>query len=82
MTKVAYLLEEHGYLNPPDEWVSVHFNGPGDLMWVSGQDGYQIFEMTPNRDEPIEVSNEPSVSVRVQDRLQNRISIKCRLKAR
>jgi len=77
VTKTAWLMTEHGYLNS-DEYVIVGYNNGGDLMSLSAKEGYKIVDSQSSTGN--EILSEPSDKfkrIRLEDKMRNEFTIFC-----
>lgn len=77
LTKDAFYLEERGYLNPPENYVSTLFNSPGDLMWVSCKGGYTVESANSPTNNQFTIDSINGVGVTIEDKLKNSIIVIC-----
>ncbi len=77
LTKDAFYLEERGYLNPPENYVSTLFNSPGDFMWVSCKGGYTVESANSPTNNQFTIDAINGVGVTIEDKLKNSIIIIC-----
>jgi hypothetical protein len=77
LTKDAFYLEERGYLNPPENYMNISFNTPGDLMWVSCKGGYNIESANSPTNNQYTIDPINGVGVTIEDKLKNSITVIC-----
>lgn len=77
LTKEAFYLEERGYLNPPENYMSILFNSPGDLMWVQCKGGYYIESANSPTDNKFNIDKFNGVGVYIEYKLKNSITVVC-----
>jgi hypothetical protein len=79
-TKTAWLLAEHGYLDA-ERYVTHYFNGAGDVMWVSGPEGFRIVSATsPTGNDVFRMSGESAdlpYGLLITEQVRNIIVITC-----
>lgn len=73
----AYYLDEHGYLENPEEWISVSINTAGDMMWVDCSDGYRISKCLANGAEVKEIDEILGCYAPIKDQMKNNVEIEC-----
>lgn len=78
VTKTAFYLEEHGYLNPPENYISILFNSPSDLMWVSCKGGYSVESANSSTNNHITIDPISGAGVSIEDKIKNVVTIICR----
>ncbi|OFV98592.1 MAG: hypothetical protein A3H28_05960 [Acidobacteria bacterium RIFCSPLOWO2_02_FULL_61_28] len=83
VTKTAWLVTEHGYLDP-EEHITHSFNGGGDIMWVHCPADFRIVGATsPTGNEVfplMEGDPETPYGILLKDQVQNTILIRCEWK--
>lgn len=72
----AYLLTEHGYIKPAEDWVDVAFNGPADIMYVDCKDGYVITSCEVNG-KISNINNDFGCFSALENKMQNAVNIEC-----
>jgi hypothetical protein len=78
VTKTAFYLEEHGYLNPPENYINILFNSPSDLMWVSCKSGYSVESANSSTNNRITIDPISGAGVSIEDKIKNVATIVCR----
>ena len=78
VTKTAFYLEEHGYLNPPENYISILFNSPSDLMWVSCKSGYSVESANSSTNNHITIDSVSGAGISIEDKIKNVATIICR----
>jgi hypothetical protein len=77
----AYLLDEHGYLNPSEEWVPYFFNTPADILTAECIDGYNLILCESNTNNEVWTDDDLEwCRMIIEDKLQNRMNIECHFK--
>lgn len=83
VTKIAYLLDEHGYL-PANDYVTHYFNGPADIMWVNCPDGFRIVSASSSTGNDVfpmvEGDEDTAYGILLLNQLQNTIEVQCEVK--
>jgi TIR domain len=83
VTKIAYLLDEHGYL-PANDYVTHYFNGPADIMWVNCPDGFRIASASSSTGNDVfpmvEGDEDTAYGILLLNQLQNTIEFRCEAK--
>jgi hypothetical protein len=73
----AHLVTEHGYLTPPEDWISVGFNNSGNLIHVNCKKGYITTSCNVNdKDISVEETTGSCVAV-IEERIKNKVVIAC-----
>lgn len=72
----AHLLTEHGYLSPPEDWISVSFNNSGDLMHVNCKSGYVATSCKVN-DADVSIEETSVCVATIEERIKNKVVIDC-----
>lgn len=73
--KTASYIGEHGYLNPPGQWITTSFNSPADVMWVKCREEYLISAC--KSDNEIIYTNKNTCGLILETKLQNKINFEC-----
>jgi len=83
VTKTAWLITEHGYINA-NEYVTHYFNGAGDVMWASCPPEFRIVGATSPTGNVVfamvEGDKDTPYGLRIKDQMQNSIAITCERK--
>jgi hypothetical protein len=75
--RTAYLITEHGYLKPPEDWVVSSFNGPADIMDVDCRNGYTIISCNVN-DRVTKIDAMFGCrAIPLENKMQNKVTIEC-----
>jgi|GEM_PF-791894 len=78
VTKTAWLLTEHAYLDA-GEYAHVGFNGPADVMGLSPKEGFRITKCySPSGNKVLQEPGYPSGGrIIIEDKLKNEVIIEC-----
>lgn len=74
----AQYVDIHGYLLPAEDWATVSFNTPKDIMTLMCRDGYDVSSCssgTQNSD--VFINDVVGCRMIVENKMQNRIDIEC-----
>lgn len=71
----AHLLGEHGYLAPPEDWITVFFNTPVDLLTVGCKTGYKVSSCAAN--EGSFIDDQLGCRTTLGDQIKNTVSVTC-----
>lgn len=75
--KTVNNLEEDGYLNPPEDWITVSFNRPADIMDVDCVSEYKITSCKVN-DKEIKIDEMFGCrAMPLENKTQNKVEINC-----
>lgn len=75
--KTVNNLEEDGYLNPPEDWITVGFNRPADIMDVDCVSEYKITSCKVN-DKEIKIDELFGCrAMPLENKTQNKVEINC-----
>ena len=72
----AHLIDDHGYLTPPEDWISVSFNNSGDSMHVNCKKGYAATSCNAN-DKDISIEETAGCVATIEERIKNKVVITC-----
>lgn len=75
--RTAYLLDEHGYLSPAEEWVKTWFNSAAYIMYVECREGYKISSCKSSSYNKL--INDPALpcGIYIEEKMQNKAEIIC-----
>lgn len=72
-----YLLDDQGFLRPPEDWGRASFNRAGDIMDVNCKDGYYITACKSSSGNEAILDNVIGCRVMLEDKVQNKANIEC-----
>lgn len=72
-----YLLDDQGFLRPPEEWGNASFNRAGDIMDVNCRDDYYITSCKSDSGNDVILDNVIGCRVMLEDKNQNKARIGC-----
>ena len=76
--KSAYYLDTHGYLIPPENYVSTFFNTPADILTAQCADGFKLTSCESNSNNEVYIDEEMGwCRMIIEKKMQNRLNIKC-----